>query len=135
MEESATPLLSLTVTFKDVGRAPHSIPDAVLERLGTDVAEATIRHFRPESAKKRESAKENEKKIVVLTDDERQQALISAKTAFEQHRKFPFPGDDAQKALVEAEDLMLKCISRDYGPTAVKSLHPIMTFAPVITKT
>lgn len=121
---------SLTITFIDKSQSPGSIPEDVLVRLGNEVAEATIRYFRPDSVKAREQLKENEGKQVALTADERSQALVSAKTAFDRHRSSPYPGDDAQKALTECEIVMLRCLSADYGPTAVKSLHPVVKFIP-----
>lgn len=118
----------LKVKFKDVGRNPHSIPDDVLERLAHDVQEFAIHYFRPTSARTREELKENKGKQLELTAFERTRAINTTKAAFDQHRIAPYPGDPAQTALLAVEQMMVKSLSSDFGPTAVKSLHPIVSF-------
>lgn len=111
-EENQTNLViegdfSLTVTFRDVGRSPHSIPDDVLERMGVEVAKLIVVFFQADKYKT---------------------AGITAKSAYDSHRQCPYPGDAYQLALDDAESLMVKCLMGDFGPTAARSLHPLLHF-------
>ena len=101
---------SLTVTFTDKGRSPHSIPQEVLDRLDTDVAKLMVAFFQADDYKK---------------------SGMTAKKAYDSYRSNQYPGHPYQLALEAAEALILANLKNDFGPTAAKSLHPWPHFTKI----
>ena len=93
---------TLTVGFRTCNGVPISIPPETLAPLAVSVQKLILDHFAA--------------------------ANKDAQAAFEAHKRCPYPGDDVQQVLREVDNLMHKCLDRDYGPTAVRNLHPVVSF-------
>lgn len=117
-----TTTLNLNVKFKDA-----TIPQHALELLGQAASDIIFQYF----SKKLLQSEYTQPERTPYSYPEaefRSKTIALAKDAFDRHRMGAYPGDDVQQVFQKIDVFAEKSLAGDFGLTAVRNLHPMVSF-------
>ena len=114
--------LNLNVKFKD-----STIPQHALDLLGQAARDIIFQYFSTKVLQS-EYARPERTPYSYSETEFRINTIALAKDAFDRHRVAAYPGDDVQQVFEKIDVFAEKSLAGDFGLTAVRNLHPMVSF-------
>lgn len=117
-----TTTLNLNVKFKDA-----TIPQHALDLLGQAASDIIFQYFSTKLLQS-EYTRPERTPYSYPEGEFRAKTIALAKEAFDRHRVSAYPGDDVQQVFERVGIFAEKSLAGDFGLTAVRNLHPMVSF-------